>query len=280
LCHDWAAWDDTYAFIKTVSDDYIESNLAINTFMDSRLNLIYYCDKEGEVVWGEIHELETGNSLDLKGFPKKKIPKTHPLIFLQTGGKPLSELTRAGLIMTKHGPMLISSRPILRINNEGPIRDYIMMGRFLGPDQVKSLCDQTQVNFQLWPILKMQRIALLHIFANILGRAAESIRDAGCLSGEIEIRAKMEPFDGVEMLHVSVQDNGKGIEKQNLEHIFSNRISEKQGSCGQLGLHWCANTVTSMQGKLYVVSDGRGKGATMHLLIPVPHNKSESMEAV
>lgn len=578
LCHDWAAWDDSYAFIKSLSDDYIASNLAISTFVDNRLNLIYLCDKDGKVVWGETHALETGNLLNLKGFPKKTFSKTHPLIFHQTKDKPLSDLTRAGLIMTGHGPMLISSRPILRTNNEGPIRGYVMMGRLLGPAQVKSLCDQTQVNFRLWtindemiasqdraalkfiteqtpffikertdghlgvyttiadiqgisallfradiarditekgtaalwaaefsvlgsaivvflvlhimlkqtvldpvreltshvvhigktddmsarlamnrndeigtlanefdcmvdrlhktrkrlldqyyyagmsemaigalhdirnalspltgivyllqkelsslpvgqmqmamkeiaednldqnrkqdlshflslsmerlvdgiggmnaqlkqmleqttqiekllvaqeryaqgkrpveklslkdvlndsinmlagelikriqiktdpaiekiPPLKMQRIALMHIFANILGNAAESIRDAESLSGsgKIDIRAQMEPFDGVEMLHICVQDNGKGIEKRELQHIFNKRISMKQDSSGQLGLHWCANTVASMQGKIYAVSDGRGKGATMHLLIPVAHKKSESMEAV
>lgn len=576
LCHDWAAWDDTYAFIKSLSDDYIASNLAKSTFLDNRLNLIYLCDKDGKVVWGEIHELETGNLLNLKGFPKKNFPKAHPLIFHQTKDKPLSDLRRAGLIMTGYGPMLISSRPILRSNNEGPIRGYVMMGRLLGPAQVKSLSDQTHVNFRLWPIndemiasqdrdtleyitaetpffikertdghlgvyttiadiqgisallfradiarnitekgtaalwsaafsllgsaivvflvlhimlkqtvldpvrrltshvvhigktddmsarlamnrndeigtlankfdcmvdrlhetrkrlldqyyyagmsemaigalhdirnalsplagmvylqqkglsslpvrqmqmamkeiaednldqnrkqdlshflslslerfvdgiggmkeqleqmieqtaqiekllaaqerhaqgkrpveklvlkdllydsinmlpgelingiqiktdpsiaiippMKMQRIALMHIFANILGNAAESIRDAESLLGKINIRAQLEPFDGIEMLHICVQDNGIGIETRELKHIFNKRISMKQGSSGQLGLHWCANTVTSMQGKLYAVSDGRGKGATMHLLIPVPYKKSKSMEAV
>lgn len=576
LCHDWAAWDDTYAFIKSLSDDYIASNLAISTFVDNRLNLIYLCDDDGKVVWGEIHELETGNLLDLKGFPKETFPKTHPLIFHQTKDTPLCDLTRAGLIMTGQGPMLISSRPILSTNNEGPIRGYVMMGRFLGPDQVKSLCEQTQVNFRLWPIndekiasqdrdtlqsitaeapffikeradghlgvyttiadiqeisallfradiarditakgtaalwaavfsllgsavvvflvlhimlkqtvidpvrrltghvvhigntndmsaqlamnrhdeigtlanefdrmvdrlhetrkrlldqyyhagmsemaigalhdirnalcpltgqvsrlqkwlsrlsvgrmqmavkeiaednpdqkrkqdlahflslsmerfvngigdmseqleqmreqairieeilaaqekyaqgkrpveklalkdvlndsikmlpgelingikiktdpaiakippVKMQRIALLHIFANIMGNAAESIQDAGSLSGEIDIRAKMEPFHRVEMLHVSIQDNGKGIEKHDLEHIFSKRISKQQDRSSQLGLHWCANTIASMQGKMYAESDGRGKGAIMHLLIPIAYKESESMEAV
>ncbi|MCP4400766.1 MAG: hypothetical protein GY801_26125 [bacterium] len=80
LCHDWAAWDDTYDFAESPSEDYNESNLVLTSFTDSGLNLIYL------------------------------------------------------------------------YNSEGPIRGSTIMGRFLDSDVIKSLADQTRVDFQLFPI--------------------------------------------------------------------------------------------------------------------------------
>ena len=33
LCHDWAAWDDTYEFIDNRNEDYMENNLIVDTFI-------------------------------------------------------------------------------------------------------------------------------------------------------------------------------------------------------------------------------------------------------
>ena len=41
LCHDWAAWDDTYDYVVTPNEEYSESNLKLSTFTDNALNLIY-----------------------------------------------------------------------------------------------------------------------------------------------------------------------------------------------------------------------------------------------
>jgi len=35
---DWAAWDDTYAFIEDANAEYIRSNLVDGTFVELRLN--------------------------------------------------------------------------------------------------------------------------------------------------------------------------------------------------------------------------------------------------
>ncbi len=44
MCRDWAAWDDTYEFIKSSTNEYIVSNLVISAFTGNNLNLIYYCN--------------------------------------------------------------------------------------------------------------------------------------------------------------------------------------------------------------------------------------------
>lgn len=151
LCHDWAAWDDTYDFIKSKSMEYIEANLVITTFIDSSLNLLYFVDTNGKVTWGEIHDLETGGVIQLDDLPIDDLKKTHPLINFSFDDKPLSGVAISGIYLTDKGPMLIASRPVLNSNNEGPIRGAVIMGRFLGPSMVKTLMSQTEVVFQVYP---------------------------------------------------------------------------------------------------------------------------------
>jgi signal transduction histidine kinase len=564
LCHDWAAWDDTYEFAQASYDDYIEANLVLDTFIINELNIIYIFDIEGNVVWGEIYNLETKEILDMADFPKDALPKTHPLISYETDQSPLSDVTIAGVFMTGQGPMLIASRPVLTSNNEGPIQGSVVFGRFLNDELINTFVEQTRVDFKVFSIqadllpetirdipnrltpespylieehdddhlqiytsfpdiydnpallimanvprkisargsttihyaiisllsaggivlvvmllllqstvlspitrltthavsvgktgdlsdrLPMQRrdeigilsrefdrmlgqlsearkelleqsyrygmaemasgvlhnvrnalhpvigdiellrehlrktpmkememaqrelsegapsderredlikfsmlanrglttviqnteaklndtieriihienilddqqewayskrpdeqivledlvhdtlkfirddyrevisvdldpeisqvstvaanrISLLQVFANILINAAESIRRKGLKRGEVHIQAGIARRDDKDMIHIRICDNGEGIEADTLEHIFERDFSTKQEGASGLGLHWCANTIASMNGKIYAESEGRGKGACFHLLLP------------
>lgn len=152
LNHDWSAWDDTYEFTNTRSKEYIEENVPLTAFTDNNLNLIYYYNTDGKVIWGEIHDLEKEELIHLSDFPKESLPKTHPLLSFKTSKRPLSEVTVKGVFMTEKGPMLIASRPILTNNNEGPIRGALIMGRFFNDNIVKTLIEQTKVDFKVLPI--------------------------------------------------------------------------------------------------------------------------------
>lgn len=145
--HDWASWDDTYRFIEDRNTSYIQGNLVFDVFKNNSLNLIYYCNTKGEVIWGEVRDLETTNLLQLGDFPHTAFSPTHPLL----AHKRL-ESSIAGIFMTERGPMLIASRPILTSNNEGPIRGALIMGRFFGADLVKTIEEQTRITFQLRPV--------------------------------------------------------------------------------------------------------------------------------
>jgi len=152
LSWDWASWDDTYDFIESHYKEYIESNLGLSMFTGGELNTIYIVDNDRKVVWGEIYNLETEETMKLADFPKDVFPKAHPLISDKTGKKTLSDLRISGVFMTEQGPMLISSHPILTSNDEGPVRGSLIMGRFLNDKVVRTLVDQTEVSFKVLPI--------------------------------------------------------------------------------------------------------------------------------
>ena len=152
FCHDWAAWDATYEFAGSRSSRYIEINLPLSSFPNNDINLIYYYDKEGRFIWGEIYDLETMEPIKLSEFSKYALPRQHPLISFKINNNSLLDVNISGIFITELGPMLIASRPILTGNNEGPIRGSLIMGRFLGDKILKTLAEQVHVDFQILQI--------------------------------------------------------------------------------------------------------------------------------
>jgi len=149
LNHDWAAWDATYDFMRTLSDEYVEENLPISSFTDNSLNLIHFYDVSGKLVWGETRDLATEELTTVQEFSFDSLPADHPLLRFDFDSTLLSEVAIKGFWMTEHGPMLLSSRPILNNENEGPVRGTLMMGRFLDETVIEKLIEQTRVSFSV-----------------------------------------------------------------------------------------------------------------------------------
>jgi len=152
LVHDWAAWDDTYAFVKDRNKAFVESNVTSSVFEDQRLNILSIFDLDGKAAWSETRDFEKGEKISIREFPPDGLPKAHPLFAFETRGAQLGEVKVAGICMTEHGPMLVASRPILTSDNEGPIKGSLVMGRFLDDDAVQTIVEQTRVTFHVWPI--------------------------------------------------------------------------------------------------------------------------------
>jgi sensor domain CHASE-containing protein len=62
---DWAAWDDTYAFIQDANEDYLESNLVDDTFFNLGINIMIFINSEGDVVYGKTFNLTTMHEIPL-----------------------------------------------------------------------------------------------------------------------------------------------------------------------------------------------------------------------
>jgi len=152
LCHDWAAWNDTYAFVQMPTTDYVAANLVPETFVNNGLHLLYILNTTGMVVWGEIYDARDKLPIEMSDFPKPFFPMNHPLLAPTTSRTPLEDVKIAGVFMTGRGPMLISARPILDSANQGPIRGTLLMGRLLDDELIRTLGEQTQVDFRITPL--------------------------------------------------------------------------------------------------------------------------------
>jgi signal transduction histidine kinase len=117
------------------------------------------------------------------------------------------------------------------------------------------------------------RITLTQVLGNLMANAAESIRAAGVRGGKIVVTGLVEEADGKEMLHIEIRDNGGGITPEAMGSLFQRGFSTKSEKKGGIGLHWCANSIIAMNGKIHATSEGEGKGATFHLLLPAAKDR-------
>lgn len=144
---DWALWDDAYAFMEGASQEFMDSNLTPDTFEGGQLNLIYFVSPEGKVVWGRI--LENEQWVELDNFPARQWPAHHRLLLHDS-----EKMSKAGVILTEKGPMLVAASQILTTDMEGPCRGTLIMGRFFNQETIDTLVGQTNVQFMVWPIEK------------------------------------------------------------------------------------------------------------------------------
>jgi len=144
LCKDWAAWDDTYEFVKNQNKNYINSNFNRGAFEDNNVNIVAIGDYAGKVVWASYLIDETSKLTQFKSLTNKYFHVNQPYYVYEIGKNPFS-----GIVMTKMGPLLFSSRPITTSEYQGPPKGVLLIGRFINEDLVKKKSKQIQVSFSL-----------------------------------------------------------------------------------------------------------------------------------
>jgi two-component system, NtrC family, sensor kinase len=114
------------------------------------------------------------------------------------------------------------------------------------------------------------RTVLRLVLQNLIINAADAVRDAGRAKGVMRVAAEIVRDAGREHLHLQCKDDGVGIPKDNLERVFEKGFSTKSHDTNYgIGLHWCANAIAALGGRIWAASEGPGLGASMHLLLPL-----------
>jgi signal transduction histidine kinase len=118
--------------------------------------------------------------------------------------------------------------------------------------------------------VSVPRIQMVQVIFNLLINAAESIRLTGRSRGHITFAARLEIADSGKTFHLKVKDDGNGFTPEIQKCLFDRGYSTKGKSNWGLGLHWCANVLAALHGRIYAESEGPGRGATFHVEWPVP----------
>jgi signal transduction histidine kinase len=117
--------------------------------------------------------------------------------------------------------------------------------------------------------VRAHRVGLLQVLGNLMLNAQESIERAKAPNGRISLSASDTVLGNQKMVQLTVRDNGCGFDEDVRNRIFQRGFTSKsKGSTTGLGLHWCANAVASMGGRIFADSQGEGKGAEFHVLLP------------
>ena len=119
--------------------------------------------------------------------------------------------------------------------------------------------------------VQVARTVLRLILQNLIINAADAVRDAGRDRGMLQFAAEIVGEADSEQLHLHCKDNGIGIAADNLQRVFDKGFSTKSRDTNHgIGLHWCANAIGALGGRIWAASEGLGMGASMHLMLPLP----------
>jgi PAS domain S-box len=121
------------------------------------------------------------------------------------------------------------------------------------------------------PPIEVEKHKVMQILVNLIRNAKHALLDNDIADPRLTLRVLM---NDPETLQLVVKDNGVGIDPENLTRIFSHGFTTKREGHG-FGLHGGALASAEIGGSLMVHSDGRGKGATFTLALPI-HSKSEA----
>jgi two-component system, NtrC family, sensor kinase len=129
-------------------------------------------------------------------------------------------------------------------------------------------------------VVHVARTVLRLILQNLIINAADAVRDAGREKGVLRFAAEIVREGGGEQLHLQCNDNGVGISKDNLQRVFDQGFSTKPRDTNHgIGLHWCANAISALGGRIWAASDGPGLGASMHLMLPLNVRETRTISA-
>jgi len=150
-CEDLAVNDDTWRYVPqpVKYKDFEFANCGSLAFHKNDINVLYICDTMGKVVWGEIRDLHSDRTIQLKDLPSQALSPGHPLLVDDAD----PEAPRhAGIWMTERGPLMVSSEAIFDSRHKGPWRGTLIMGRLLDEGTIADLRDRTSVEFHAWPV--------------------------------------------------------------------------------------------------------------------------------
>jgi two-component system, NtrC family, sensor kinase len=114
------------------------------------------------------------------------------------------------------------------------------------------------------------RTVLRLVLQNLIINAADAVRDAGHERGVLRLGAEIVRENEREQLHLHCEDNGVGIASGDLQRVFDKGYSTKSKDTNYgIGLHWCANAIAALGGRIWAASEGPGLGASLHLMVPL-----------
>ena len=116
------------------------------------------------------------------------------------------------------------------------------------------------------PLLQLDKAQLLQILVNLIANAEQAMAVEGDRLHRMMLGVDLGE-DG-RRLRIRVEDDGEGIAPENLPRLFIHGSTTRRNGHG-FGLHSCALAAKGMGGTLTARSEGRGKGATFILELPI-----------
>jgi sensor domain CHASE-containing protein len=149
---DWAPWDDIHDYVRGVNPGFKKSNLDRPTLENLGLDLMAVYAVDERRLWSQLLVDGEERSIDELGIFG---PNDRAAALLTTHSQ--ADGTSVGILNTSLGPVLISSMPILRSDDSGPIAGAVIMGQFMNDARLARLNERTEVLFEWCPVDEFAR---------------------------------------------------------------------------------------------------------------------------
>lgn len=136
ICGDYASWDDTYAFVNGDKADYIPVNFVAETYENLGINVIIVSDSLMHIIYEGAYDREHQSFIPLPENLRAYLDYDSPLYH-----DALPDSSAAGIIRLPEGPMLITSRPVLKSDHSGSPNGFFIMGAYLDDTRITALSD-------------------------------------------------------------------------------------------------------------------------------------------
>ena len=153
---DWAQADGTAEFIEGARPEYRELRLDSGVLEHESVDLLYLCDREGRVQWGQYLHPDSGENQSSSAIASLVEESEVLEACFRTGWRKEDQargLMRAqyGFLDTELGPLLLATQPIARSAGTGGSSGFVMLGRFLSREMVEQLESRTKAtNLRAW----------------------------------------------------------------------------------------------------------------------------------
>lgn len=146
ITRDWAYWDQSYAFVQDGNPAFIETNTVGATFENLNVNIMMLYNNSGKLVYGKAYDIAGHKEVPVPADFYQALRQNNKLL-KHDGEKSL----RRGFIFADKTPLLLSCRPILDSNGNGPVHGTLIVGRFLDSALIKQLAATTRLDLSFTP---------------------------------------------------------------------------------------------------------------------------------
>ena len=169
---DWAAWDDFYNYARGRYPEFPARHLGPATLDRLKLDMLLVIDARGRLGAGEVRSPDPNVGTDLVALLRGAAPydaghhARGPSVLPVAG----SRETIAGVISTRHGPLLLALRPISRTDGSGEPAGTLVLGRYLQAEQLFSALSVLPAQVIVHGSRRHALSTEMHVLAAALGR--------------------------------------------------------------------------------------------------------------
>jgi len=138
---DYASWDDTYGYIESGDEEYINSNFTGEGFVRLDVNYVAIVKNDGTILYKKGINLENGQEIKISDEFLKHMQGNSPLIKHDN-----SESTISGLLKIPDGCIIFVSLPIVTSENKGPVRGSLIMARIIDNSVISRTSEKTHLS--------------------------------------------------------------------------------------------------------------------------------------